>query len=76
MTTPAIPIEFDVHAIDPVFGVGKKLGRVQAADRAAADELARQEYGAAVLVTLAGGRPRRRRAEPKDLGNSPSRRSP
>lgn len=76
MTTPEtanLPW-FDVTAIDPAFGVGKRLERIQAASREAAEKTARERHGKNVLVSLAGGRPRRRRAEPVDLGHAKGRR--
>jgi hypothetical protein len=44
---------WDVHRCDPVLGVGRRLERVQAETRAAAELLAHGRHGADVLVTLA-----------------------
>jgi len=64
---------YDVTAIDPAFGVGKRIERIRAASREAAEKTARERHGKNVLVSLSGGRPRRRRAEPVDLGHTPRR---
>lgn len=56
------PPRWAVHLIDPVFGVGKRLGSVRAADHRAAELLAANQFpGKSLLVSLAGGRARSKR---------------
>lgn len=75
--TPALASvqKWDVHRLDFVFGVRRKLGRVEAATRAQAEEFARTAHGENILVTRAGGRPRRRKPMPINLGNTTRRKS-
>jgi len=75
MTTPETDTLawYDVTAIDPVFGVGNLLERIQAPSREAAEKTARDRHGKHILVSLTGGRPRRRRAEARDLGHAGGR---
>lgn len=61
---------FDVVACDPVIGVGQHLERINAISRSAAEQVAIARHGKNILVTLAGGKPRRRREAARDLGNS------
>jgi hypothetical protein len=61
---------WDVIRTDPVFGIGKRIERIQAASYDAALKTAQERNGSRVLVTLATNATRyepRRRAV--DLGN-------
>lgn len=57
-----------VHRISSI-AVGRQLGFVEAATRNRAEELARAAYGREILVTIAGGNPRRRNDLARDLGD-------
>lgn len=64
-TVPNCPTDrvWDVTAIDRVVGVGRSLGQVQAETLRVAEVRARELFGVGVLVSPAGGKPRRRRQE-------------
>lgn len=72
--SPTVPTSkgerWDVNELSIPFGVGKKLGTVTAETRRAAEIIARQNYGESILVSISGGRPRRRRQLPRDLGST------
>lgn len=73
--SPTVPVQkWDVNRISSL-AIGRKLGRITAATRAKAEELARAQWGRDIWVTIAGGSPKRRRIDPFDIGNSTRRKA-